>query len=143
MRDSRDLHHLWTPIWQVPRLLACFASQVFHSLLRLRLRPVSKPRTLTYFSPQSATGRPQHMTSRSVAGGHTLPPNPEFLDFERTDGDPKKWPTNTKQVVDTDGNVNYMKPLGPDDSSDIHWRCQIATKVAERLGKPCTWPVCR
>ena len=126
-------------------LLGCsrVLHQGFHSLLRLRLRPVSKPRTLTYFSPQRATGRPQLMASRSVAGGHTLPPNPEFLDFERTDGDPKKWPTNTKQVVDTEGNINYMKPLGPDNSSDIHWRCQIAAKVAERLGKPCTWLVCR
>lgn len=110
-------------------------------LLSLRLFP--KPSTLTCFSPQRATDRPQLMASRSVAGGHTLPPNPEFLDFERTDGDAKKWPTNTNPVVDTDGNVNYMKPLGPDDSSDIYWRCQIASKVAERLGKPCTWPVRR
>lgn len=78
------------------------------------------------------------MSTRSVASGHTLPPNPEFLDFDRTDGDAKQWPTNTKEVVDADGNVNYMKPLGPDDSSDIHWRCQIAMKVAERQGKPRT-----
>jgi hypothetical protein len=78
------------------------------------------------------------MTSRVVAGGHTLPSSPEFLEFERTDGDTKQWPTNTKEVVDGDGQVNYMKPLGPNDSSDIHWRCQIAMKVAERLGRPCT-----
>ncbi len=78
------------------------------------------------------------MASRSVASGHALPPNPEFLEFERTDGDPEQWPTNTKEVVDGDGQVNYMKPLGPDDSSNIHWRCQVAMKVAERLGKPGT-----
>jgi len=78
------------------------------------------------------------MSARSVAGGHTLPPNPEFLDFDRTDGDAKQWPTNTKEVVDADGNVNYMKPLGLDDSSDIHWRRQIAIKVAERQGRPRT-----
>ena len=83
------------------------------------------------------------MASRSVAGGHTLPPNPEFLDFERTDGDAKQWPTNTKEVVDNAGDVNYMKPLGSDDSSDVHWRCQVAMKVAERLGKPCTWLIYR
>jgi hypothetical protein len=69
------------------------------------------------------------MTSRGVAGGHTLPPNPEFLEFERTDGDAKQWPTNTKEVVDGDGQVNYMKPLGPEDSSDIHWRCREAEKT--------------
>jgi hypothetical protein len=54
------------------------------------------------------------MASRSVASGHTLPPNPEFLDFERTDGDAKQWPTNTNEVVDGGGDVNYMKPLGSD-----------------------------
>lgn len=78
------------------------------------------------------------MTSRAVAGGHTIPPNPDFLEFERTDGDAKQWPTNTQEVVDGDGQVNYMKPLGPDDSSNIHWRCQVAMKAAERLGRPCT-----
>lgn len=78
------------------------------------------------------------MTSRAVAGGRALPPNPEFLEFERTDGDAKQWPTNNKEVVNGDGQVNYMKPLGPNDSSDIHWRCQVAMKAAERLGKPCT-----
>lgn len=78
------------------------------------------------------------MSSRAVAGGHTLPSSPEFLEFERTDGDAKQWPTNTKEVVDSDGQVNYMKPLGPNDSSDIHWRCQIAMKAAERMGKPRT-----
>ena len=79
------------------------------------------------------------MSTRSVAGGQTLPPNPEFLDFERTDGDAKQWPTNTKEVVDADGNVNYMKPLNLDDGPSIHWRCQLGMKIAERLGKPCTW----
>jgi hypothetical protein len=77
------------------------------------------------------------MSTRTVAGGHTLPPNPEYLDFPRTDGDAKQWPTNTKEVVDAEGNVNYMKPLGTDDGSSVHWRSQIAMKVAERLGKPC------
>ncbi|KAI0305864.1 hypothetical protein B0F90DRAFT_1814714 [Multifurca ochricompacta] len=76
------------------------------------------------------------MASRSVAGGHTLPPDPIYLDFERSDGDPTQQPTNTKEVVDKDGQVNYMKPVGPDDSWDINWRSQIARKIAERLGKP-------
>jgi hypothetical protein len=74
---------------------------------------------------------------RTVAGGHALPTNPVYLDFERSDGDAKQLPTNTKEVVDKDGQVNYMKPLDLGDSSSIHWRCQIAMKVAEKLGKPC------
>lgn len=76
------------------------------------------------------------MSSRNIASGHALPSNPEYLDFGKTDGDAKQLPTNTREVVDTDGQVNYMKPLGMDDSSNIHWRCQIAMKVAERLGRP-------
>ena len=75
--------------------------------------------------------------SRGIAGGHTLPTNPVYLEFQRTDGDAKQLPTNTREVVDNDGQVNYMKPLGPEDSSNIHWRCQVAIKVAEKLGKPC------
>src|SRR6266849_1102892 len=85
-------------------------------------------------SSRLTTRRRASMTSRNIAGGHVLPPNPEFLEFERTDGDVKQWPTNTKEVVDGDGHVNYMKPLGPDDSSNIHWRSQVAMKAAERLG---------
>ena len=76
------------------------------------------------------------MSQRNLAGGHTLPPNPVYLDFEKTDGDPKQLPTNTTEVVDADGQVNYMKPVGLDDSSNVHWRCQVAVKVAERLGRP-------
>ncbi|KAH9995401.1 hypothetical protein BJV74DRAFT_795239 [Russula compacta] len=88
------------------------------------------------FTPGPVLGsEPLHFLTEEQSG-HTLPNNPEFLDFERTDGDAKQWPTNTKEVVDKDRQVNYMKPLGPDDGSDIHWRCQVAMKVAERLGKP-------
>ncbi|KAN0130944.1 hypothetical protein V8E53_011322 [Lactarius tabidus] len=87
------------------------------------------------------------MSSRGVAGGHTLPPNPVYLEFGKSDGDTKQLPTNNREVVDTDGQVNYMKFLALDDSSNIHWRCQVAMKVAERIGKPSgsnyvlkTWP---
>ncbi|KAH9072082.1 hypothetical protein EDB83DRAFT_2220334 [Lactarius deliciosus] len=75
------------------------------------------------------------MSSR-IAGGHTLPPDPVYLDFGKSDGDTKQLPTNTKEVVGADGQVNYMKPLELDDSSNIHWRSQVAMKIAERLGRP-------
>ncbi|KAH9004752.1 hypothetical protein EDB86DRAFT_3240635 [Lactarius hatsudake] len=75
------------------------------------------------------------MSSR-IAGGHTLPPDPVYLDFGKSDGDTKQLPTNTKEVVGADGQVNYMKPLELDDSSNIHWRSQVALKIAERLGRP-------
>lgn len=75
------------------------------------------------------------MSSRNLAG-HASPSNPVYLEFERTDGDAKQLATNTKEVVGADGQVNYMKPLGLDDGSNIHWRYQVAMKVAERLGRP-------
>jgi len=77
--------------------------------------------------------------SARIAGGHTLPPNPVYLDFGKSDGDTKQLPTNTREVVGADGQVNYMKPLELDDSSNIHWRSQVAMKIAERLGRPCTY----
>jgi hypothetical protein len=81
------------------------------------------------------------MSSRGVAGGHTLPSNPVYLEFGKSDGDPKLLPANTREIVDTDSQVNYMKFLALDDSSNIHWRSQVAMKVAERIGKPCTFPL--
>ncbi|KAI0061010.1 hypothetical protein BV25DRAFT_1827253 [Artomyces pyxidatus] len=77
------------------------------------------------------------MSARNVAGGHQLPPNPVYLDFERTDGDANLLPTNTTRVVDHEGQVNFMRPVGLEESANIHWRHQIAMKVAERMGKPC------
>lgn len=81
------------------------------------------------------------MSSRGIAGGHTLPPNPVYLEFAKSDGDAKLLPANTREVVDADGQVNYMKFLALDDSANIHWRCQVAMKVAERIGKPCMCPL--
>ena len=83
------------------------------------------------------------MSSRGIASGHTLPPNPVYLEFGKSDGDPKQLPTNTKEVVDADGQVNYMKFLALDDSSNVHWRTQVAAKVAEKIGKPCTFSFIR
>ncbi|KAA1470251.1 hypothetical protein DENSPDRAFT_817793 [Dentipellis sp. KUC8613] len=74
------------------------------------------------------------MSSRNIAGGHALPSNPQWLEFERSDGDESLWPTNTECVVDHEGQVNYMRPVDDDESSSVHWRTQIAKKVAEKLG---------
>ena len=76
------------------------------------------------------------MSVRNIAAGHALPPNPEWLDFDRTDGNESQLPTNTQEVVDRDGQVNYMKPVLMEDSPNIHWRIQVALKVAEKMGLP-------
>jgi hypothetical protein len=76
------------------------------------------------------------MAVRRVGGNHTLPPNPEWVEFPRTDGDRKLWPANTTCVV-TDGEVNYYRVVGNDESLSIMWRKAIGPKVAEQLGLPC------
>lgn len=80
------------------------------------------------------------MASRGRHGAshidRTLPPNPEFLDFPRTDGDSTKWRNDTKKVVDHEGHVNYHRVIEDDEGASIHWRTQIGQHVAERIGLP-------
>ena len=76
------------------------------------------------------------MSVRRIGANHTLPPNPEWVDFPRTDGDRNTWPTNTTPVV-TAGEVNYFRPVGLDESLSINWRKSVGIKVAAALGLPC------
>ncbi|KAI0343026.1 hypothetical protein BDW22DRAFT_1297142, partial [Trametopsis cervina] len=72
---------------------------------------------------------------RKIGNTHTLPPNPEWLEFPRTDGDKSTWPPNTKRVI-TGGEVNYFRPVEQDESLSINWRRQVGSKIAESLGLP-------
>ena len=58
------------------------------------------------------------------------------LGFPRTDGDSSLWPSNTRRIVDRDGQVNYMHPLEPDDAQCIRWREELGRLVAEKIGLP-------
>lgn len=58
------------------------------------------------------------------------------LGFSRTDGDSSLWPSNTRRIVDRDGQVNYMHPLEPDDPQCIGWREGLGRQVAEKIGLP-------
>ncbi|KAI0358030.1 hypothetical protein OH77DRAFT_1421305 [Trametes cingulata] len=74
--------------------------------------------------------------SRRYAGAHTLPDNPEWLEFPRSDGDPSVLPKNTKQVVDSEGQVNFMRPVPLDESLAIGWRVSVGAQLAVRMGLP-------
>ena len=74
--------------------------------------------------------------SRKHGGAHTLPENPEWLEFSRSDGITNSLPKNTKKVVDGDGQVNYMRPVEMDESLAILWRVNVATQLAKRMGLP-------
>ena len=66
---------------------------------------------------------------------HTLPDNPTWIEFKRTDGDPNRWPTDTTLVVRS-GEVNYYRVVPDDESQAINWRKTIAKAVAMKMGMP-------
>ncbi|EGN96813.1 hypothetical protein SERLA73DRAFT_75668 [Serpula lacrymans var. lacrymans S7.3] len=71
--------------------------------------------------------------SRGIASTHVLPPNPTFVDFERSDGSEAQWPTNTQKVVDHEGQVNFMRPIPMDESMAIKWRREVGSALAKNL----------
>ena len=62
-----------------------------------------------------------------------LPPDPEWITFDDTDGDVRRWPTNTSPVLDSDGHVNCMLPLDVDHPASIKWRIICGASIAEVL----------
>lgn len=65
-----------------------------------------------------------------------LPENPTFIEFIRSDGDERLWPTNTTYVVDHEGHVNFMQPLDLDSSVVIQWRVSVGNALAIELEMP-------
>ncbi len=65
-----------------------------------------------------------------------LPPDPLWITFEDTDGDSRRWPTNTTPVPDAEGHVNYMQPLAIDHPNAIKWRLICGASIAEMLNYP-------
>lgn len=66
----------------------------------------------------------------------SVPENATFLDFERTDGDPRTWPTNTTPIVDDEGHVNFMQPVDIESSSAVRWRIGAGQGAAVALDRP-------
>ncbi|KAI0825812.1 hypothetical protein BC629DRAFT_1450686 [Irpex lacteus] len=75
------------------------------------------------------------MAVRRIGNNHTLPPNPEWVDFPRSDGDQETWPKTTSRVV-VDGEVNFFRPVGLDESLSIMWRKAVGPKIAAVMGLP-------
>ncbi|EIN05974.1 hypothetical protein PUNSTDRAFT_145371 [Punctularia strigosozonata HHB-11173 SS5] len=73
---------------------------------------------------------------KNTPKGRKLPTNPHYLEFKRTDGSERNWPTNTTKTVDAEGNVNYMRPIPLDESACIGWRCGIGAGVALLMKLP-------
>jgi hypothetical protein len=75
-------------------------------------------------------------TFKSAPKGRTLPAHPHYLEFERSDGDARFWPTNTTKVVAADGTVNFMRPVPLDEAASVGWRCGIGAGVAKLMNLP-------
>ncbi|KAJ3502558.1 hypothetical protein NLJ89_g8832 [Agrocybe chaxingu] len=76
------------------------------------------------------------MSRRVAADGYSLPANPHYLDFPRTDGSKTTWPSVITREVDAEGHVNYYECLGEDHSQHIRWRTMVGDAVAKKLGMP-------
>jgi hypothetical protein len=77
------------------------------------------------------------MAKRGVSSkAYALPPDPSWLEFERSDGDESTWPSKTARVVDHEGCVNFMDIVGLDDSHSARWRHSVGKEVAKLLGLP-------
>ncbi|KAI0705202.1 hypothetical protein BC835DRAFT_1314941 [Cytidiella melzeri] len=75
------------------------------------------------------------MSVRKIGNQHSLPPNPEWVEFPRTDGDESTWPQATTRIV-TGGEVNYYRIVDTDESLSIMWRKTVGPKIAEAMGLP-------
>ena len=62
-----------------------------------------------------------------------MPENPEWIVFTTSDGNSKRWPTNTTMNPEPDGSINFMDPLDLDSAPAIKWRSQCGAGIAEIL----------
>ncbi|KAH8116442.1 hypothetical protein DFH11DRAFT_1506352 [Phellopilus nigrolimitatus] len=76
------------------------------------------------------------MSANRAHKGSVLPNNPRWVTIEATDGDARRWPTNTSYNPDAEGYVNFMQPLSLDDPLSIKWRIIIGQRLAEMLQYP-------
>jgi hypothetical protein len=71
----------------------------------------------------------------------TMPENPTWIEFNRSDGHSDHWPTTTKPKLDDDqvGYINYYRLVPVNDSEPgrgIKWRRSIATSLAQSMKLP-------
>ncbi|RXW23895.1 hypothetical protein EST38_g1976 [Candolleomyces aberdarensis] len=74
---------------------------------------------------------------RNATGNPNLriPANPVYIDFPRTDGDPRTWPTNIQYAEDNEGQINWMKELELDHPIAIKWRLVVGKALAMDMGR--------
>lgn len=76
------------------------------------------------------------MSKRKLGSNYVLPENPDWIVFPRSDGDAKLLPKKTQRIVDSQGEVNFMRPVSLDESSSIMWRVSVGSQIAIKLNYP-------
>ncbi|KAJ7066548.1 hypothetical protein C8F01DRAFT_1019945 [Mycena amicta] len=76
------------------------------------------------------------MSHRSHSNKHALPNNPLYIDFLRSDGDRRTWPSHTTEVVDDEGNVNFMRAVPLDEPLAVKWRTGVGDAIAMHFNYP-------
>ncbi|KAF8239404.1 hypothetical protein L208DRAFT_1237893 [Tricholoma matsutake] len=77
------------------------------------------------------------MSSRRVSEKFfSLPESSHFLEFQRSDGDPRTWPSHTTRSIDSDGHVNFMQYVDIDASYAVRWRVAAGKAAAAALELP-------
>jgi len=66
----------------------------------------------------------------------SLPDNPVWIEFPRSDGNSSSWPKNTSLVYAPDGSVNWMKEVGIDEGIALKWRKAVGHAIALDAGLP-------
>lgn len=65
-----------------------------------------------------------------------LPENIQYLEFTRSDGDSRTWPSNVVRTIDGDGHVNFMQYVDLDAAAALRWRIAAGSGAAIALELP-------
>jgi len=70
-------------------------------------------------------------TTRTINSTVEPPPaDARWIEFPNTDGSHHKWPEFTGER-DTDGNINFLRPVHIDEKSAVDWRKKVGKYLAE------------
>lgn len=105
---------------------------------------------ITFFDelklPRFLTSTMTDAGGRSSLGAitqHNPPPNNAlYIEFHQSDGESSRWPQPCPGPSrDSDGKLNYYRPIGLDEHASTDWRKKIGFKVAELMKKPSEPPI--
>lgn len=80
---------------------------------------------------------PSHRVSLASTQTTPVPSDALLLNFSRSDGEPSNWPTpNPGPARDSDGKLNYYRPVDLNERGSVDWRKKIGSTVAGLLKLP-------